>query len=322
MSWTNLPTDYADATWVGDRKYTITLDNGQQQQQWAESKIVDTTQYEPATSGGNIFYGANDANQTNDAINKIVAALGNDINNLKVNIANGGTGANNDLGALINLGISDSNQMDFQANDFNSWISQVQSYVDSNLETRRPFVFHAGWQGVGYGAGLAYQTLDTGLKFLIIFNENSGCGVKYYFKRPNENWIETSSNRGTVIYSNSSGATGTITLSDYPSNYDYVDITYKNYTDNNAVFAVTRVFAPFTNKKFNLFSVATEHDTNAHTYSAWFKCPMAYFSGNAMIYHQNKEFSASTADTGDYVTTCKLYNQNTSWVTEIRGFKL
>lgn len=100
MSWTNLPTDYADATWTGDRKYTINLGGGGT---YSDSTITDETSYSPATSGGNYFYGANDANQTNDAINKIVSALGNDINNLKVNIANGGTGATTASAARTNL---------------------------------------------------------------------------------------------------------------------------------------------------------------------------------------------------------------------------
>lgn len=81
MSWTNLPTDYADAVWEGERKYTINLGGGGTYQ---NSTITDETPYTPSEVGGNYFYGANDANQTNDAINKIVAACGGDVDNLEV----------------------------------------------------------------------------------------------------------------------------------------------------------------------------------------------------------------------------------------------
>ncbi|MBR4723484.1 MAG: hypothetical protein IK072_01960, partial [Clostridia bacterium] len=76
MPWTNLPTNYADAQWTGDRKYTINLGSGGTYQ---NATITDTTEYSPTTPGGNYFYGANDANQTNDAINKIVAAQGGEV---------------------------------------------------------------------------------------------------------------------------------------------------------------------------------------------------------------------------------------------------
>lgn len=141
-------------------------------------------------------------------------------------IEKGGTSGTTTNAACINLGLGDINQMDFSANSYNDWVSAVQSYVDQNLQTRRPFAFHAGWQGIGYGSGLAYYTLDSGFKFLMLFNENEHSGVKYYFKRPGENWVEASVNRGTVLYSNSSGTKNTVTLSDSLSNYSNIDIEY------------------------------------------------------------------------------------------------
>ena len=94
MSWTDLPTNYYDATWQGNRKYTIKLVDGSAERTYTNSDIIDTTSYDPAPQGGNTsFYGANDANQTNDAINKLVGAMGNDINNIVLPISHGGTGA-------------------------------------------------------------------------------------------------------------------------------------------------------------------------------------------------------------------------------------
>lgn len=106
MSWTDLPTNYYDATWQGNRKYTIKLVDGSAERTYTNSDIIDTTSYDPAPQGGNTsFYGANDANQTNDAINKLVGAMGNDINNIVLPISHGGTGATNAADALNNLGI-------------------------------------------------------------------------------------------------------------------------------------------------------------------------------------------------------------------------
>lgn len=74
MSWTDLPTNYYDSTWQGNRKYTIKLVDGSTERTYTNSEIIDTTSYDPAPQGGNTsFYGANDANQTNDAINNIVS---------------------------------------------------------------------------------------------------------------------------------------------------------------------------------------------------------------------------------------------------------
>ena len=99
----------------------------------------------------------------------------NEVNTQVIPSSIGGSGATTALNALINLGISDTNQTNFTANSYSDWLSQVQSYVDANLQTRRPFAFNAGWSGVGFGCGLAYQTLDTTsneeLKFLILFNQ-------------------------------------------------------------------------------------------------------------------------------------------------------
>lgn len=314
MPWTNLPTNYADATWVGDRKYTINLGGGGT---YSDSTITDETSYSPTTSGGNYFYGANDANQTNDAINKIVAALGNDINNLKVNIANGGTGATTALAALQNLGVSDVNQTDFSANSYSNWVSQVQSYVDSNLQTRRPFVFHAGWSGVGYGCGLAYQTLDTTsnqeFKFLILFNQFESAGVKYYCKYPKNGvftWEEVGSDRGVILY-NGPDKNDNITLTDSIANYDYVDIIYRdNGADGEACnFHTKRLYDPSVNR--TCLTAPTISNLGNNVYES-----ILYFSGNWCGKTWNKNFSIHN-DASVY-----SWAEDFVYIRQIRGYKL
>ena len=176
--------------------------------------------------------------------------LGNGTNPLTTTailpITKGGTGATTALDALINLGVSDANETDFEANDYASWLSQVQAYVDENLQTRRTFVFNAGWQGVGYGSGLAYQTLDRGFKFLILYNSFTEAGVKFYYKEPNENWSESPTNRGTTLYYNASGSsTGITTMVNgvvtSVRNFQYIEILYQN---NDAEYSMVRLINP------------------------------------------------------------------------------
>lgn len=66
MAWQNLPTNYTDAVWTGNRKFEM-IDNGDD-----TVSFEDVTQY---TQYQNSFFGATDANKMNNAINVIMAAL-------------------------------------------------------------------------------------------------------------------------------------------------------------------------------------------------------------------------------------------------------
>lgn len=62
-NWTPLPTDYTDATWVGNKKYQLS------QNPDGTTNIQDVTVY---TNKENSFFGAADANAMNGAINTIM----------------------------------------------------------------------------------------------------------------------------------------------------------------------------------------------------------------------------------------------------------
>lgn len=68
MAWQMLPTDYTDAVWVGLKRYTeITNDDG-------TVSFQDVTQY---SNRDNSFFGAQDANRMNEALNTIMSMVEN-----------------------------------------------------------------------------------------------------------------------------------------------------------------------------------------------------------------------------------------------------
>jgi hypothetical protein len=229
-------------------------------------------------------------------------------------IANGGTGSTSGTSAICNLGLTEYTTNDFQANSYSDWVSAVQNFVDTQLDgKRKPLFFHAGWQGVGYGSGLAWQSLLTasdGVKFLILFNEADTAGVKFYFKRPNESWVETSSNRGTILY-NSSGSRDTLTLSDSLANYDYVDIIWNDGTDeHNRNDYTNRVYSP--NGKYTTLTTQVLNSTGI-----WVKNSQIYLNGTSISRTYSKCFGIANGH-----TDVSQWDQNAVYIMQVRGYKL
>ena len=67
MAWERLRTDYKDAVWPGLKRYVL-IDNGDN-----TISLQDVTIY---TVYDESFFGALDANRINEAINRIMAAVG------------------------------------------------------------------------------------------------------------------------------------------------------------------------------------------------------------------------------------------------------
>lgn len=63
MQWTDLPTNYQDAAWEGNRKFRMTTNND------GTVSFTDVTEY---TQVGNSYRSASDVNATNRAINMLV----------------------------------------------------------------------------------------------------------------------------------------------------------------------------------------------------------------------------------------------------------
>ena len=64
MAWTDLPTDYTDATWTGLKRFSQ-IDNED-----GTVSFQDVTVY---TNKEKSFFGAKDANQMNEGINELMS---------------------------------------------------------------------------------------------------------------------------------------------------------------------------------------------------------------------------------------------------------
>lgn len=68
MAWEMLPTDYTDAVWSGNKKYTEVNNND------GSVSFLDVTQY---TNKEKSFFGAKDANRMNEALNTLMSMTEN-----------------------------------------------------------------------------------------------------------------------------------------------------------------------------------------------------------------------------------------------------
>ena len=85
---------------------------------------------------------------------------------------------------------------------------------------------------------------------------------------------------GEVLYSNSSGTSGTVTLSDSAANYDYLVIYFRNYNDR---FSSIKIYSP--NEK------TTALELNDHNSSqGWFSrgCIATIIGSTIVLSNQNQ----------------------------------
>ena len=99
--------------------------------------------------------------------------------NHALGVTSGGTGAKNALGAAINLGLSDPDEMDFVATDATDWENQVKAHILDRIQDRRCMMFTAGWSGRGFGSGLAWNA--AGNVYVLIFNQEATQTLKFWF---------------------------------------------------------------------------------------------------------------------------------------------
>lgn len=104
-------------------------------------------------------------------------------------IDSGGTGASSALGAAVNLGLSDPDEMDFVATDATDWENQVKAHILDRIQDRRCMMFTAGWSGRGFGSGLAWKA--AGNVYVLIFNQEATKTLKlWFYQMYDQNWAE------------------------------------------------------------------------------------------------------------------------------------
>lgn len=110
----------------------------------------------------------------------------------------------------------------------------------------------------------------------------------------------------TTLYENANGSNSNITLSDNASNYEYMEIFYKN---NDNAFSSVKVYQP-NDKKVSLIS----HDNNARN-TAWVKFTLVVISGNTIRFGNGVEIKLSA---GSSITAS---SGNLNYITRVIGYK-
>ena len=214
-----------------------------------------------------------------------------------VSISQGGTGATTSVQALKNIGIVDNAELDspdFTADTESDYISQVKAYALAHITDQIPLVFNAGWKDKGYGTAVAFATSDT-MKFLMLYNDALR-GVRFFKYAPSTSttWYEKFTNVPTVLYENSSGSAGTITLSSSVSNFVRIGVYAKNRgTDHSAA-----VYNEIKLSNTTVMSLAATTATNTkYDTTVWFSA-IINFSGTKLTFSRN--FASSYNRTGGY----------------------
>lgn len=109
-----------------------------------------------------------------------------------------------------------------------------------------------------------------------------------------------------VLYENASGSNSNITLSDSASNYEYIEIFYKN---NDNAFSSVKVYQP-NDKKVSLIS----HDNNARN-TVWVKFTLVVIYGNTIRFGNGIEIKLSS---GSAITAS---SGNLNYITRVIGYK-
>ena len=115
MAWQMLPTDYTDAVWAGLKRYTeITNDDG-------TVSFQDVTQY---SNRDNSFFGAQDANRMNEALNTIMSMVEN------------GTDLYTDFqNYFTTQKAAFKEEVDSINADFNAYVEDLEAQGDSIIQT-------------------------------------------------------------------------------------------------------------------------------------------------------------------------------------------
>lgn len=182
----------------------------------------------------------NRLSEANSKFDNIDTSLSTLNGKFPVSIANGGTGGTDKSSAVVGLGISEEGETGYGGADADAFIRTIKSHFEYYNAKYVPRVFNARWINNGHGVAVGVKTVENLSEFLLLFNE--AFGPKFYVKNTDtsSNWVDYSPT-GTVLYENSSGTAGTVTLSDSVANYKKIIIHYR---DNNGYYKALTVDDP------------------------------------------------------------------------------
>lgn len=114
-----------------------------------------------------------------------------------------------------------------------------------------------------------------------------------------------------ILYDNSDGSSGDITLSDSAENYQYIDIFYRNEAHHHASM---RVYSP-NEKKVTLISM-TQNNSGSYT-GVYFRNKIVLISDTSIRTHLSSQFFI----TGNNACGMNLEASSLTFITKVIGYK-
>lgn len=109
-----------------------------------------------------------------------------------------------------------------------------------------------------------------------------------------------------ILYENTSGSNSNITLSDNASNYEYLEIFFRN---NDNIYSSVKVYQP-NGKKVNLIS---QYNNGSNT--IWFKIAICLISGNTITKDNAVEMKLAAS------SSINASSGNSNYITRVIGYK-
>lgn len=193
-------------------------------------------------------------------------------------VSKGGTGSTTPYGAANQLGLV-GGVINVSGETYSSFISKVQTQISSMMESsyNRVIGCEVDWEDHGEGSAIAYYSGEA--KAFILFNDYGGIGTRIYFN-PNGTWQEATIGAGISLYSNSSGTSNTVPLSESSANFESIEIYFKN---NDGDYNSTKVYSP--NGKTVLLTTSRTASSGAR---GWIKNAKVEISGSSITFSADK----------------------------------
>lgn len=130
---------------------------------------------------------------------------------------------------------------DTAGSDWQTMMKNKIDYCINNIDTtkyNKETFINGGWSGVNYGFGI-FSKIET--TYQLVWHSQIGT---LYCRRIGSTYVYGRQRNEINLYNNSSGSTGTITLSESAENFEYIEIFYGKSTGNSTGLASVKVPRP------------------------------------------------------------------------------